>query len=77
LESGMLIPTTLIIYAVFIIRSKDGGHAALAVLNFMLPQIMARIFVRFDGQILIAASDVGLRPVVDHGSSKFGTHRGA
>ena len=40
LESGILIPVTLAIYLVFLIRLPDGGHAALAVLNLMLPQIM-------------------------------------
>ncbi|KAJ8075576.1 hypothetical protein PM082_021206 [Marasmius tenuissimus] len=42
-ESGILIPVTLVVYLVFLLRlpGPKGDHAALAVLNVALPQIIA------------------------------------
>ncbi|KAK1225224.1 hypothetical protein PQX77_011904 [Marasmius sp. AFHP31] len=42
-ESGILIPVTLVVYLVFLLRlpGPRGDRAALAILNVVLPQMMA------------------------------------
>ncbi|KAG7086000.1 hypothetical protein E1B28_003523 [Marasmius oreades] len=80
LESGMMIPIALTIYAVFTIRIKEGGsgHAALTVMNALLPQIMVRSYHTIYLGLLPsdAAKHPGFRTVVDHVSCGAGHHSG-